>query len=64
MDHLKKTAEPWDVENKPEWDQPYMFYTFDELDLLCWSAKEDMKNEFFPHQIVLVLRLTRPAIKK
>ena len=62
MELLKKIAESWDLEEDTEEHIPYQLHTDDDFDVLSWSAAEDMSYEYFPHQIVLVLRLTKPAI--
>ena len=62
MEFLKKIAESWDLEEDTEEHIPYQLHTDDDFDVLSWSAAEDMSYEYFPHQIVLVLRLTKPAI--
>ena len=64
MNHLKKTAEHYDCEPEPGEVLPYNLTTYKDSDVLSWSAEEDMDLEFFPYQIVLAIRLTRPANKK
>ena len=41
-----------------------MLHTFHDAAVMSWSAEEDMNLEYFPHQIVQALRLTRPAKTK
>ena len=64
MDILKKTAVPYQIEEGPEDHRPLMLEPNKEADLNSWSAKEDLDNEHFPHQIVLAIRLTKPAFNR
>ena len=64
MDILKKTAVPFQKDVGPDDHRPTLTETYNEADLVSWSTELDLKNEFFPHYIVLALRLTRPAYKK
>ena len=64
MDILKKLAVPMDTPEDPLEHTPYRFDRYDDADVMTWSASEDMDHEFFPHQIVLAIRLTRPTFQK
>ena len=58
MDHLKKTAEDWDLTGNPDEPLPYMLHTYDNSAIMSWSTQEDMSLEYFPHQIIQALRVT------
>ena len=36
----------------------------DDFSMVTWKVDDYMENEFYPHQIVQALRLTKPANKR
>ena len=61
LEILKKTAEPLQLANALVDESPIMLYPCDESSYVTWKAEENMLYEFYPHQIVQALRLTKPA---
>ena len=49
MDHLKKTAEHWDMEENPKDTLPYKLHTYHDVAIMSWSTEEDLEFEYFPH---------------
>ena len=52
MDILWKTAEAMQIPKELEDVGPVLLYPARDFSLVTWRMDYDMKNEFYPHQIV------------
>ena len=64
MDILSKTAQTRELVRELEDERPIMLYPGNDFAMVTWKADKDMENEFYPHQIIQALRLSKPAIRR
>ena len=64
LDVLRKTAEPLQLAGDLDGGLPRKFYHCNDYGFQTWRADDNFEKEFYPHEIVTAIRLTKPAHKR